>query len=69
MAYIGGKPAASTGFLLSSNVVLTTAHSVMFSGDNNIIKAKPKEIVFYPQICGKLDQTKANKVVEYRVCK
>lgn len=40
LVYIAGQPAASTGSLLSSNVVLTTAHSVIL-GENQFGKPKP----------------------------
>lgn len=35
LTYIGGRPAASSGSLISSNLVLTTAHSIIFLSDNN----------------------------------
>lgn len=35
IAYIYGQPARSTGTLIASNIVLTTAHSVLFVSDEN----------------------------------
>lgn len=35
LAYFAGRPATSSGSLISSNVVLTTAHSITFLSEDN----------------------------------
>lgn len=68
ISYFEGQPGLSTGSLLSSNIVLMSAHSIVFSSpDNEIVKMKPKDIVFYPHLCGKIDSREAHKIVDYRL--
>jgi hypothetical protein len=64
-----GKKYQATGSLLSSNIVLTAAHTMLtVEKDSKIRKIEPDQVVFYPQACGELKPGKESMVTDYRIC-
>lgn len=63
-----GKKFNATGSLLSSNIVLTAAHTILAVEKGRIRRIKPENLVFYPQICGELKAGKESMVVDLRIC-
>lgn len=69
---LAGSKTIATGNLLSSNLVLVTAKTIASINKepkgSKLRKIKPSELVFYSQICGKLDPAKLSKIADYRLC-
>lgn len=60
-----------TGSLLSSNIVLTSAHTILALDKNKRLRLRKihsQNLVFYTQICGELDPAKKSMVTDYRIC-
>jgi proteasome lid subunit RPN8/RPN11 len=63
-----GKKIYATGSLLSSNIVLTAANTILSVEKDKMRKIAPEQLVFYPQTCGELKGGKESMVIDYKIC-